>query len=261
MAVVITGASAGIGRATAERLSAAGATLTLSARRREPLDQLNAALGGRHQVVTADVARRADCEALIAAATAHHGRIDTLVCNAGHGLARATAETSADEASALFATNVFGTLDCVRAAAPVMAGQPPRDGWRGQVMVVSSAVARRGLPSGGVYAATKAAQLSLCEAMRVELRPAGIAVTSVHPVGTDTGFFETAARLAGRSPTPGGRRQSPAAVAAAMVAAVRRPRPEVWPRRLTRLGLSFTTLFPGLTDRALAHFRNPGPTT
>ena len=260
MSVVITGASAGIGRVLAEQLSAAGAKLTLAARRVDRLDALNQSLGGRHQVVATDVAKRADCQALVAAAVAFHGRVDTVVCNAGYGLAKATADTSAEEMTALFQTNVFGTADTIRAAVPVMLKQDVRDGYRGQVMVVSSAVARRGLPYGGPYAATKAAQLSLCEALRVELRPSGIAVTSVHPVGTETDFFDTAARLAGTAVAPPGRgevRQAPATVARAMVAAIARPRPEVWPLWYARLGTSFGTLVPGLTDWALRNYRRP----
>ncbi len=259
MSVVITGASAGIGRALAEQLSAAGAKLTLAARRADRLAALNGSLGGRHQIVVTDVANRADCEALIGAAVAFHGRLDTVVCNAGYGLAKGVADTSADEMAALFQTNVFGTTDTIRAAVPIMLGQDLRDGYRGQVMVVSSAVARRGLPFFGPYAATKAAQLSLCEAMRVELRPSQIAVTSVHPVGTETDFFNTAGRLANTTvPPPRGEvRQTPAVVARAMVAGIARPRPEVWPFWLARFGTSFSTLVPGLTDRALRNYRRP----
>jgi short-subunit dehydrogenase len=260
MTVVITGASSGIGRALAEQLSAAGARLTLAARRADRLESLNRSLGGHHQVVVTDVSRRSDCEALVAAAVAHHGRLDTVVCNAGYGLAKATADTTADEVSALFQTNVFGTLDTIRAAVPVLLKQDGRDGFRGQLMVVSSAVARRGLPYFGAYAATKAAQLSLCEALRVELKPSYIAITSVHPVGTETDFFDTAGRLANTAVPPPARgevRQSPAVVARAMVAGIVRPRPEVWPMRLSRFGTSLSTLVPGLTDRALRSFRRP----
>ena len=251
MAVVITGASGGIGRATAVQLAAAGAKLTLAARRVELLEQLNVELGGGHQVVPTDVARRDDCEALVAAAAAHHGRVDTVICNAGYGLARAAADTSAEQVRDLFQTNVVGTIDVVRSAVPILRSQAPRDGYRGQVVVVSSAVARRAVPSFGVYGATKAAQLSFCEALRVELRPEAIAVTSVHPVGTDTDFFDTAG-FGGP-----GRRQSATTVARAIVRGVRRPRPEVWPLRPARWGLSLATLFPGLVDRALANYRRP----
>ena len=262
MVVVITGASSGIGRSLAEQLSAAGARLTLAARRVDRLEELNDALGNRHQVVPTDVSVRGDCERLVAVAVAHFGRIDTVVCNAGYGLAKPTVDTSAEEMLGLFQTNVFGTADVIRAAVPVMSRQDVWDGYRGQVVVVSSAVARRAVPTFGPYGATKAAQLSLCEALRVELKPARIAVTSVHPVGTETAFFDEAARHGGTPVPPRARgevRQTPDVVAKAIVAAIRRPRPEVWPLRLARLGTSLCTLFPALTDRALGGFRRVGP--
>src|SRR5205085_3935107 len=96
MVVVITGASAGIGKALAERLAPGGAKLVLAARRAERLEELNRALGGGHLSVRTDVSRRTDCEALIARTVEHFGRIDTLVCNAGYGTIRTIAEMSAD---------------------------------------------------------------------------------------------------------------------------------------------------------------------
>ena len=130
------------------------------------------------------------------------GGIDTLVCNAGYGSVRTVAETSHDEMRRMFETNVFGTTDCIHAAVPIMRKQELRDGWRGQIMIVSSAAAKRGLPFFGPYSATKAAQLSIAEALRVELKADRIAVTSVHPVGTNTEFFDTAEKQTGlRRPT------------------------------------------------------------
>src|SRR3954463_8648405 len=119
MVVVITGASAGIGRALGEQLAAGGGKLVLPARRIERLEELNCALGGGHLCVRTDVSRREGCEALIARAAEHFGRIDTLVCNAGYGTIRTVAEMTPDEMHQIFATNVFGTVDCVRAAVPV----------------------------------------------------------------------------------------------------------------------------------------------
>src|SRR5205823_6099955 len=112
---------------------------------------------------------------------------------------RTVAETTPQEMHDIFQANVFGTIDCVRAAVPHMLRQDLVRRWRGQVMIVSSAVARRSLPYFGAYSATKAAQLALAEAMRVELRRSRIAVTSVHPIGTDTEFGDAAAARAGGS--------------------------------------------------------------
>src|SRR5438132_10748543 len=85
MVVIITGASAGIGKALAEELSKRGAKLALGARRVERLEELNRALGGGHLVVQCDVSREEDCTRLINSAVEKFGRIDTLVCNAGYG--------------------------------------------------------------------------------------------------------------------------------------------------------------------------------
>jgi short-subunit dehydrogenase len=205
MVVVITGASSGIGRALAVYLAGKGARLTLTARRLDRLQALNAELGGKHQVIQADVSNPDDCRNLVASAAQFHGRIDTLVCNAGYGLAKSVADTTSVDLRKIFETNLFGTTDCLRAAIPIMLQQPEQDGWRGQIMIVSSAVARRGIPFFGAYSATKAAQLSIAESLRVELHPSRIAVTSVHPVGTETEFFETAGKLGDATVPPPGK--------------------------------------------------------
>jgi short-subunit dehydrogenase len=258
MVVVISGASAGIGRALAVHLGRRGARLVLSARREERLVALNAELGGGHLVVPADVAQAGDCDRLIARAVAHFGRIDTIVCNAGYGIARAVAETTPQEMRRIFETNLFGTSDMIRAATPIMRGQEPRDAWRGQIMIVSSAAARRGLPYFGAYSATKAAQLSIAEALRVELQPDQIAVTSVHPIGTKTDFFEVAEHFGGMKITPPSAvevRQSARRVAAALADAIRRPRREVWPFWPARFVLGLGTMMPGVVDWVMARQR------
>jgi short-subunit dehydrogenase len=258
MVVIITGASAGIGKALAEQLSGRGAKLVLAARRVDRLDDLNRALGGRHLTVKADVSSAADCEQLIARASSHFSRIDTLVCNAGYGILRPVAQTSEAEMRAIFQTNVFGTTDCIRAAVPVMAKQEPRDGWRGQIVIVSSAAGRRGLPYFGAYSATKFAQLGLAEALRVELRPQRIAVTSVHPIGTHTDFFTTAEQMSAKKMAPPGVgevRQTPDVVARKMIRAIQRPRPEVWPFAPARFLVSLGTLMPRVVDRVMSKYR------
>jgi short-subunit dehydrogenase len=258
MVVVITGASSGIGRALAEYLSARKARLTLAARRLDRLQALNAQLGGQHQVIQADVSNQDDCRNLVVSAAAHHGRIDTLVCNAGYGLAKAVSDTTAIDLRRIFETNLFGTTDTIRAAVPIMQRQNEQDGWRGQIMIVSSAVARRGLPFFGAYSATKAAQLSIAEALRVELRASRIAVTSVHPVGTETEFFDLAGKMGNSSVPPPGKgevQQSADTVARKMAAAIARPRPELWPMAPARIGISLATLMPGVVDWTLRSYR------
>jgi short-subunit dehydrogenase len=257
MVIIITGASAGIGRELAKQLSAAGTCLVLSARRVELLEELNRELGGRHLVVGADVSLPDDCRKLIDAAHSKFGRIDTLACNAGYGLVRRAHETSSDESREIFATNFFGTLDCIGAAVPLMLQQEARQGMRGQIVIVSSGAARRGLPYFGVYSATKAAQLSIAEALRVELKPEKIAVTSVHPIGTETDFFTTAAEVSGRRipRRTGAKRQSAEHVAATIIKAIERPKAEVWPFAPARWALAINALFPTIGDRIMATHR------
>jgi short-subunit dehydrogenase len=255
MVVVITGASAGIGLALATALSNEGAMLVLAARRTDLLHSLNESLGGKHLCVKADVSHEEDCRALIAAAVERFGRIDTLVCNAGYGILRPVYETSAQEMQEIFQTNVFGTTDCIRAAVPIIRKQALKNGCRGQIMIVSSAAARRGIPFFGAYSATKFAQLGLAEALRIELRPSQIAVTSVHPIGTKTDFFSTAEAGSNLKMPPDREfRQSATTVAQKMLAAIRKPKPEVWPMAISRLGLGFAALVPRLTDHFVAKF-------
>lgn len=250
--VIITGASAGIGKALAEQLHANGCRLTLAARRIDRLESLNQSLGGAHLCLQVDVSRPADCRMLIDETLEQFGRIDTLVCNAGYGLVRRVDEMSEAELHQIINTNVFGTTEPIRYAVPFLRRNPVDGGWRGQIMIVSSAAARRGLPFFGAYAATKAAQLSLAEAARVELADERIAVTSVHPIGTTTEFITAAEALSARaieSPRRTPYRQSAEEVARAMVKAIQRPRPEVWPMRPSRWGLAIASFMPRLADR------------
>lgn len=255
MIVAISGASAGIGKVLAEQLAARGAKLALAARRIERLEEVNKSLGGGHLVVRADVAVREDCEAFVAKTVERFGRIDTLVCNAGYGLYRRTHQTGGDDVRRMFATNVFGTTDMIHAAVPLIAKQLPRDGWRGQIMIVSSAAARRGVPFLGPYSATKAAQLMLAESLRVELKDQRIAVTSVHPIMTKTEFGETAEASSDvKLPRHRKPSQSVDYVVGRMVRAIEKPRPEVWPHQPTRFALILAMLFPRLADFQLGRY-------
>ena len=255
---MITGASSGIGRALAIDLAARGGRLVLGARRLDRLQDLAAALPGKPYCLQTDVSRPQDCHRIIAAALDKFGRIDTVVCNAGYGLARAFDTMSQDDIREIFDTNLFGTIECCRRAIPIMKQQEWRDGYRGQLMIVSSACARRGLPYFTTYAATKAAQLSLAEGLRIELKPLGIAVTSVHPVLCETEFFSAAANRSDMSPAPlaHGSMQSPQSVAAAMVRAIERPCRELWPKSLSRLSLTIATALPAVVDKVMCRIRD-----
>ena len=256
LAVVVTGASSGIGRAFAVELHRRGGRLVLAARREDRLRALNDELGGGHEVVVADVSEPDGCRRIVDAAYERFGRVDVLCPNAGYGLSRPTWEQTPAEVRRMFATNVHGTHDLIHHAVPRMLEQTPVGGWRGQILIVSSAAARRGLPFFGPYSATKAAQLSLAESLRAELREHRIGVTSVHPVGTTTEFFDVSQRDPGSTKVLGignrGGQQTAGHVARRMADAVERPGTrEVWPARGYRYLLAANALAPGVGDRVM----------
>jgi short-subunit dehydrogenase len=258
MVTVITGASSGIGRALAVNLAARGGRLVLGARRLDRLQALGREIGCDHFCCPIDVSRPEDCNQIISAAIEKFGRVDTVVCNAGFGFARALDSMSGEDIRRIFDTNLFGTIECCRSAISIMKRQEPRDGFRGQLMIVSSACARRGLPYFSLYAATKAAQLSLSEGLRIELKPFDIAVTSVHPVLCETDFFSTANDLSGMNPAAlaQGGKQSPQYVADRMARAIQRPSRELWPKPMSRLSLSIAAMFPAMVDKVMCRIRD-----
>ncbi len=243
--VAITGASAGIGRACAFAFARAGARLALTARRVDRLNEVAVAVAPAETLVSAtDVADAGQVRAFVDATVARFGRLDVLVNNAGFGVRGSVVETPDEDYRRLMEANYYGTVYGCRAAVPIMKRQ-----GAGVILNVSSIVGHRSLPGGGAYAATKAAQVSLTESLRVELRGSGVFVCSVHPVGTETEFGEVALReSAGREGGPVGPQQTPEQVADAMVRCARRPRPEVYPHRLSRGLVVLNAVAPGLVD-------------
>jgi len=262
MVTAIAGASSGIGRALAVNLAERGGKLVLGARRLDRLQalarEIDGEIGRDHYCRRIDVSHPEDCRELISAAVEKFGRIDTLVCNAGYGFARPLECMSGEDIRRIFDTNLFGTIECCRVAISAMKKQELRDGFRGQLMIVSSACARRGLPYFSIYAATKAAQLSLAEGLRIELKPLDIAVTSVHPVLCETDFFSTATDLSGMSPAAlaQGGKQSPQVVASRMTRAIERPCRELWPKPMSRLSLNLAAMLPAMTDKVMCRIRD-----
>lgn len=261
---VITGASAGIGKATAEAFARAGSRVVLGARRHDRLERVAEGIrasGGEALPVVTDVAEAGQVESLVGRAVAAYGRLDLLVANAGIGYFARVEETPLEVVERLWQVNVLGTLYAIRAALPVMRRQ-----GAGHLIVVSSVSGKRGSPGSGLYAATKFAQVGLCEALRVELAGSGIAVSVVLPVGTSTEFFEAAAARGGLRVEPMGPVQTAERVAEAIVRCARRPRPEVLVYPPARLLVILNALAPRLADALLLRFRRrllgdrlPGP--
>ena len=181
--VVITGASAGIGQATARELIGAGARVVLGARRKARLDTIEAEHPDRVAAVEMDVRRPEDARRLIAIGVERFGRLDALVANAGIGLYGGILDHSDQALATMLDTNVAGTVWPIRAAVPHMIEQ-----GEGDIVITASVAGFRGAADEAVYAATKFAQIGLAGALDRELREHGIRVTTINPAGTSTEF-------------------------------------------------------------------------
>jgi NADP-dependent 3-hydroxy acid dehydrogenase YdfG len=186
---VITGASAGIGRATARELARAGARVVLGARRRERLEALEEEFPGQAVAVEMDVRSPDDNKRLIREAVDRFGRVDSLVANAGIGMYGGILDNTDDALTTMLDTNIAGTVWPIRAAVPEMfkAG-------RGDIVIVASVAGFRGGADEAVYSATKFAQVGLAGSLDRELRDKGIRVTTIGPAGTASEFAIGAGR-------------------------------------------------------------------
>ena len=254
--VVITGASAGIGRATAVRFASEGAALVLAARSQERLQRLAERLERRFAVETlavpCDVRQREQVDALVEAAIARFGRIDVLVNNAGYGLYGRIEDTPEAAFRDVLETNVLGVHHAIRAVLPHMRRQ-----GAGHIVNVGSVVGKRSWPYHGAYAASKFALTGLTQALRGELAGSGVSATLVLPASTDTEFFANAPSYSSEYvPAPLGPVQTPGQVARAIVRSVRHPSPEVHMQPLMRIAHVLAEIFPALTAKASElHYR------
>jgi NADP-dependent 3-hydroxy acid dehydrogenase YdfG len=192
--VAITGATAGIGAATARLLVEAGAKVALGGRRQQRLDDLVAELGADNALgVVCDVSRPADNAQLVRAAVERWSRLDSVVPNAGIGVYGGIMDSPDEVLAEMMNTNFAGTVWTVRAAVPEML----RTTGGGDIVIVASVAGLRGGGDEAVYAGTKFAQVGLAGALDRELRERGVRVTAVCPAGVETEFAIGAGRTAG----------------------------------------------------------------
>ncbi len=246
--VVVTGASSGIGAATAVACGRAGMRVTLAARRAARLAAVAArvtAAGGEARVVPTDVGDAAAVRALVDGTVEAWGRLDVLVSNAGVGLLATVDETTPEEFERLVRVNYLAVVQGILAALPHMRRQ-----GGGHLVNVASVVGKRASPFRAAYVASKFALVGFSEALRMELRGTGIDVTCVCPIGTATEFHDVEPNRLG-VPGRGGPIQSPEHVARAILRALRRPRAEVHPYPPARLMFLANAVAPGLVDRLL----------
>jgi NADP-dependent 3-hydroxy acid dehydrogenase YdfG len=248
--VFITGASSGIGEATARLCVAQGARVALAARRLDKLVALEKELGSSQVLPLAcDVTNRDQVRAALHAATEAYGHLDTIVNNAGRGLYVSVVEMQERDWLELWAVNVEGALHVMQEGVPLL---PP-----GGVLVnVSSIVAKVAVPYMGGYSATKAALSALSDALRIELSPKGIRVVTVYPGSTQTEF---------RQKAPGSdqaskrriARVSADQVAMTIVRGIHFPRSQIWVTRRDCLAAKLAQRWPHLSDWVLCRQQRP----
>ena len=190
--VIVTGASTGIGRATAVALRDRGARVVVSSRSAERLQPVAEEVGGL--AVVCDVGDYDQVQGLVDRAVAWGGKLDIMVNNAGYGAFGLLHEIDPDRVADMFRTNVLGVINGVRAAAEVLV----RQGHGGAIVNVSSIVGEFPDPGSGAYAASKAAVDLLSRTAFRELRDHGVHVVNVKPALTDTRFSATSRGDTGR---------------------------------------------------------------
>ena len=225
--VLITGASSGIGAATAARLTRAGHTVYATARKADALTELaDAGAQTRSLDVTDDASMRAVVDEIVEA----HGRVGGLVNNAGYGTYGAVEDVPMEAARAQFETNVFGVARLIQLVLPSM-----RAARRGRIVNVSSMGGRLTFPYGGYYHASKHAVEALSDALRMEVRPFGIGVSIIEPGLITTRFGETAsATLAGTTAADSPYKSATDAIEKAIAASYERRMMTAGPEQVAR---------------------------
>ena len=182
---LITGATSGIGAATAREAAAAGYRLVLAARSADKLDALAEELGGSERALAlqCDVTEWEQQEAMVMAAREAYGRVDVAFANAGFGATRGFTAESPEHWRAMVLTNVYGVALTIRAAIPSLKES------RGHLLLTGSVAGRRAMP-GSLYSATKWAVTGMGESARQELNGTGVRVTVIEPGAVDTPFFD-----------------------------------------------------------------------
>ena len=260
--VVVTGGSDGIGAGIALRLAArdgAGVALVLGARDREKLEQVAgqcAALGAQALAVPTDVADPDQCRRLVDAAVQRFGRIDVLVNNAGRS-AHALFEEVPDLGwyEELMRINLWGSVWCTRAALPHLKAA------RGRIVAVSSLAGLIGVPGRTAYSASKFAMTGFFEALRAELKGAGVSVTIAYPGVVDTRIRYRGFNALGREMGSSGLREEGAmtveACARLIVDGMEARRREVVMTAKGKLGRLLKLLAPGVVEKmALAALKD-----
>ncbi|HXF64866.1 MAG TPA: SDR family NAD(P)-dependent oxidoreductase [Caldilineaceae bacterium] len=247
---IVTGASSGIGRATAIALAQAGARVVLAARREEALREAGQeirAFGGEALLIPTDVTHQEEAARLVQTALATWGRVDILIANAGQYVRGRVAALEVADIERSMAVNFYGALYAILAVLPSMLAQRS-----GHLVLVSSMDAKKGLPSDAPYVAAKSALSGFGEVLRQELYGSGVALTIIFPGRVATPMISHLKVPWISAPIPAD------AVAQSIVRAIQRGQPEVIIPPLARALVLINTLSPRAGDWLVRLFHLEG---
>ena len=247
---IVTGASLGIGRATARALAEQGACLALASRNGEALSAFAEELkrqGRQVIVIPTDITQRDQVEALVREVIAQWGRIDILISNAGEYIRAPIADLDPAIIQHSLDVNFFGGVYCAKAVLPHMLKQKS-----GHIVFVTSMDGKIGLPPDAPYVSAKFALTGFCEVLRQEVRDSGISVTNVLPGRVDTPMIEHL-KFSWISP-----KLSPESVAKAILGGIRKRKPIVIVPPAAKLLYYVNVFAPNLSDRLSRLFHLEG---
>lgn len=250
--VILTGASQGIGRATAYILAQAGCKLALAARQADTLEAVAAELrqsGHSAIAIPTDMGDPAQAAALAHKTAAEFGKIDVVINNAAIGVRDSVLELQMAEARRVMEVNYLGPLALIQAAVPYLKANPEG----GLIINISSIVGRRAMPGIAGYCASKAALEKLAESLRLELRADRIRVSTVYPGVTVTRFNDNSL---GNDQHGRGRVKGvpPERVAQAILQTIRHEQRDVFITLFDRAFVTASAVWPGLMDLLLSGY-------
>lgn len=241
---LITGASSGIGALMAQQLAERGATVILTARSEEKLRGVAAKLPGKHAVRRLDVTDSAQVEAAASEMIGEFGGIDILINNAGYGVFDSFVDATLDEYERMMDVNYFGTVRCTKALLPHMLAR-----GSGHIVNIASLAGKFGSAKSAGYSATKHAVLGFTSSLRQELAGTGVRLTAINPGPIDTPFFDIADPSGNYVKNVSWLMLKPEKVAAAVLRAIEREKPDVILPRYAGPAVKFAQLFPRTFDR------------